>query len=529
MYSKILCIIKKYFIPFMACVYILIGMGIYKDYGISTDEPNERATMYINLNYMTTLLGKPMEGVPRLDEYVDRYYGIFLQMPTALFEVGSKGLDYIYSCRHLYTFGVCVIGYIAFFYLCKRLFNSNLLALLGTAMVALYPRFFAEQFYNIKDMVFVSVYMIAMWATYMLIESKFSWKNIIIFSFMSALATNVRIVGAVFIILLIGYMWIACILESVYATGHYNLTWKKTLIVSAAIVAAYFIFLVLMYPVAWENPVGTLIEIFTKFTNYDDWHGVIVFMGKVISKEEVPWYYVPVWMLISVPVWYLILFLISLFSIVKNIVRKKKEKSSFFEYQYLIWCILLVAVPFGAILIKNATLYNGWRHCYFLLPPLILLGIYGVDYIVKGKRRYYKIAVFSLITFGMVLQMGWICFNHPHEMVYFNSIGKMWASDFDRDYWNMVELQAYEYIMENDDGSHITIDSGGGMFFLNMLNDEEKARFERTENAMYYIETYRGKVGNEVSKEGYEEIHSITVDNFKVASIFKKKGSLQST
>lgn len=517
----------RYFVLFFLCIYILIGICIYRDYSVSTDEPNERRTMYINLNYMTTLLGKEPMEVEELHSYIDRYYGIFLQMPTALFEVGHKGLGYIYNCRHLYTFGICVIGYIAFLYLCKKIFNSNILALLGTAMVALYPRFFAEQFYNIKDMLFVAVYMLAMWATYMLIEHQFSWKGIILFSFMAALATNVRIVGIVFLILLIGYIWIACILEKVYAVDYYHLTYKRTLIISVATIAAYIIFLVLMYPVAWESPVRTMIEIFTKFSNYDDWNGTIVFMGNIISKEELPWYYIPVWMLVSIPVWYILLFLITGILAIFNIVSKIRERNFisklFFQYKYLVWCIALAAVPMGVILVKHATLYSGWRHCYFLIPPLVLFVLYGVDYIYKKGKKSFQRVVSLLIILGMTLQIGWICINHPHEMVYFNCIGKTWASEFDRDYWHMTERQAYEYIVANDDSEKITINSSGNLFFLNLLDDREKERVEKTEDAMYFIETYRGKVGNEVEIEGYEEIYSIVVDNFKVASIFKRK------
>ncbi len=518
----------KYFALFFLCIYILIGVFIYKDYSVSTDEPNERRTMYVNLNYITTLLGKESMEVEDLHSYIDRYYGIFLQMPTAAFEVGHKGLDYIYSCRHLYTFGVCVIGYIAFFYLCKKILNSNWLALLGVAMVALYPRFFAEQFYNIKDLLFVAVYMLAMCATYILIENKFSWKSIILFSFMSALATNVRIVGIVFLILLIGYLWIACILEKMQVMNDVHLTFKRAFLISIAIIVAYILFLVLMYPVAWERPIHTMAEIFTKFSNYDDWNGTIVFMGNIISKEELPWYYIPVWMLISIPVWYIILFLITgglfVFCAISKIGERNIISRLFSQYKYLVWCIALAAVPMGVILIKQATLYSGWRHCYFLVPPLVLFVLYGIDYIIRKGKKSLQAAVFLLIILGLTFQVRWICINHPYEMVYFNGVGKIWASKFDRDYWHMAECQAYQYIVENDDSEKITINSSGNLFFLNLLKNEERERVEKTEDAMYYIETYRGKIGNEVKIEGYEEIYSIFVDDFKIASIFKKRG-----
>lgn len=511
----------------LMCIYIIIGVSIVNDYSVSTDEPNERRTMYINLNYVMTLFGKEPMDVPELDSYIDKYYGIFLQMPTALFEAGHKGLQYIFHCRHLYTFGVCMIGCIVFYLLCKKIFASRLLALLGTAMIALYPRFFAEQFYNIKDMLFVAAYMLAMWATYIVVEGNFTLKKIIIFSFVSALATNVRIVGIVFVLLMFGYMWAGCILEKIYTVGYYKLTWKRTMLVSVAIMAFYLAFLVLMYPVAWESPIDTIVDIFTKFSNYDDWSGAIVFMGKIISKEELPWNYIPVWMLISIPIWYILLFfmtaILTVCKVLLKIRKKNKLVNLFFQYKYFVWCALLAIVPMVAVWVKHATLYSGWRHCYFLLPPLVLFILHGVDFIIKRANKGCRIAALTLIILGIAFQVRWICINHPYEMVYFNSIGKNWASDFDRDYWHMAELQAYEWIMENDDSDKITIDSTGTLFFLNLLNEEQRERVENVQEPMYFIETYRGKTGNEVKIEGYEEIHAIVVDNFKIASVFQKK------
>ncbi len=528
----------KCLILFMACLYLLAGAAVFRDYGVSTDEPNERRTMYINANYVLTLLGKESMDVPELDGYEDKYYGIFLQMPTAVFEIGSKGWNYIYTWRHLYTFGICVLGYIAFYFLCRKIFASDLTAFLGTAMIALYPRFFAEQFYNIKDMLFVAVYIFAMWGTCKVIESKFDWKWVVIFAFLSALATNVRIVGIIFVPLLTGYAWLVCLAErmnqteQVTASGESvsrELTTKRALIFSVLVFLLYFLFLVMMYPVAWAHPIRTMIEIFAKFSNYDDWTGAIVFMGKILSKEEVPWYYIPVWMLITVPIWYILLFLLTMGISFGKLVFKIKQRESWytllFQYKYFFWAVLLVLIPWGAIVVKHATLYSGWRHCYFLVPPLVLVVLYGVNHIMKRRGKGCKIPVFAFIALGLVIQINWIRINHPHEMVYFNGVGKNWAADFDRDYWHMAEGKAYDYILENDHSDRITVDSTGTRYPLNFLTEEQRQRFEITaEDPMYFIETYRGKLGNEIPLPGYNEIYSVTVDDFKIITVYKREG-----
>ena len=507
-------------------IYFLIGLCLFQDYSISTDEPFERSTMYINMNYIMTQLGRGSTDVPALETYEDKYYGMALQMPTVIFELGDRGFSFIYTCRHLYTFIICFIGYLAFFWLCKRIFNSNMLGLLGVTMIALYPRFFAEQFYNIKDLVFVSVFMIAMWATERLITNKFSWKWAIIFAVISAVATNVRIFGFIIMAFAIGYLWIACILERVYQTKVYDLTWKRALQISVTMLVLYMALWIILLPGAWENPIHSMIEMFTDFSDYD-WHGKIVFMGRVIEDNQLPWYYIPVWLLVSLPIWYIVCFWVSGGIAAGNavsLIKKKKNllPNMFFEHKFLTWCAALFLVPWLGIVAIDATTYNAWRHCYFLLPPIVLFILYGIDFVRKRGKKGYRIALSILMIIGIVSQVKWICVNHPHEMVYFNEIGRKYAAGFDRDYWHMAELQAYQYIVENDNSENITLDSSGDQLFLNMLDEESRERIEISDDPTYYIETYRGKVGNECEKEGYEEIYFIEVDHFKVASILKK-------
>lgn len=521
---------NKKIAPFLVClfflIYFVIGIFLFRDYGISTDEPFERTTMYININYITTLLGREPMDVDELATYEDKYYGMVMQMPTIIFEAGDKGMSYIYTGRHLYTFIVCFIGYLAFFDLCRRIFHSKALGILGTVMIAFYPRFFAEQFYNIKDMVFVAVFMVTMWVTERLITSKFSWQWVILFTIASAVASNARIFGFITMALVIGYIWIVCMLEKIYGNDFYHMTWKRALLLSIGMLAMYLVLWVVLLPGAWESPIQSLVEMFTDYSDYD-WNGDIVFGGSVISKEQLSWYYLPVWLLISVPVWYMICFCISGCIGIKDVIEKVKEKKNlllylFFEQRFLIWSIMLFVLPLFAIIVLKATIYSGWRHCYFILPPLVLAILYGVNSVAKRGKQWQKAVLGAVIIIGIASQLKWMVVNHPHEMVYFNEIGRKYAAGFDRDYWYLAEKQALEYIALNDESDNITVNSSGTLFSLYMLDEDLRNRIERAEEPTYYIETYRGKVGNEVEMAGYEEIYSIVVDDFRVATVLKK-------
>jgi len=508
-------------------LYLAVGLAVYDDYSVSTDEPYERQTMWVNINYISTLLGREPMDVQALSTYDDKYYGSVMQMPAVVLEMGKNSQADIYKVRHLYTFGICLVGYAAFFMLCRRLLKSNWLSLMGTAMLALFPRFFAEQFYNIKDLVFLAVFVTGMLVTVELIESRFSWKWMIVFAFISALATVTRMPGIILFFIVLGYMWLAFLLKNVCGDS-YELTWKKILPLTAGMTALFIFFFVLLLPGLWEAPVKNAVEFFVEFSDLTDGEGSLIFMGQDWNSIELPWYYIPVWLLITLPVWYLICFVLAFLAFVREIVTGIKNKKNVlsllvFEHKYWLWSILLAALPWAAMVIVGSTLYNAWRHCYFLLAPLLVFTLLGIRKLLEHKNRIMTAAVTGLAMVGLLTQIGWICVNHPFEMVYFNRVGREYAEYFDRDYWHLSELHAYRYIAEHDDSEKITIASSGSKLFRLALSGEELKRLEFSDDQPeYYIDTYRGVVGNSVEKSGYEEWYTIEVDGFKVVSVFKK-------
>ena len=60
-------------------IYFILGIFLVRDYGVSTDEPCEKTTMYVNLNYVLSKFGKEPMAVPDLDTYLDKYYGVVLK------------------------------------------------------------------------------------------------------------------------------------------------------------------------------------------------------------------------------------------------------------------------------------------------------------------------------------------------------------------------------------------------------------------------------------------------------------------
>lgn len=517
-------LLQKGFILLFFILLLVLGICLFRDYGISTDEPRERESTFLNLNYVLEMV-KNTPDRENFEDYSDKYYGVAMQVIPAVIEVLlGLGEPDVFLLRHLWTFLVCFVGYICFYLLCRKINLSRSLSLLGTVMICLYPRFFAEQFYNIKDMMFTAMVMISMFCTVMVIEKSYSVLWTAVFSIAAALTTNVRIVGAIFPVLLLCYIWMEYLLK-----GKESGKIFRALRVSLLIVALYLVTYILLMPSLWKSPFKGMVEVFLQFSNFDNWDGNIVFMGRVIKRADLPWYYIPVWLLISLPVWYWLLFLVAAGSFAVRLSRavkgrRKITKDMFFKNKYAIWAWAIAFLPWLAMVAVHSTLYNGWRHCYFLLPPLVLLALEGLNcQWLQGLRRKWAGKLFMVImVLGLINQVRWIIINHPYEMVYLNAVGKHYGADFDRDYWYLANVSLSRYILDHDDSEKITIKAGNSVF-LSILEKEEKARLVwEEENPTYYIESYRGKTGNCAELKGYEEYYAVIVDGYRIATVFKK-------
>jgi hypothetical protein len=140
---------------------LVLGLNIYRDYGISWDEPTQRVTGAVTVNYLAQKFNAPAfmaswnGSVPPMDMYLDRDYGVAFEAPAVALEQLFRLKDSrdIYMFRHLLTFLAFFAGVCAAYRLAYRRFLDCRIGLLSALFLVLTPRFFAESFYNSKDIV----------------------------------------------------------------------------------------------------------------------------------------------------------------------------------------------------------------------------------------------------------------------------------------------------------------------------------------------------------------------------------------
>jgi hypothetical protein len=526
---------QRFLIFLFFIIIFILGFNIYSDYGVHYDETVERYRGLVNIKYLsnlfnfTSISNLPLltAGVPNLETYKDGDHGPLFDIIAVAFELilGITVINEIYNFRHFLNFIFFWFGLIAFFLLIKQRFINNYYSLLGALLLLLSPRIFADAFYNSKDIVFLSLFTISLLAAIRYILNP-NWKTAIFLGFFSGLATDVRLLG-VFVPL--GVIFIIFLPVNF---RHLNL--PRIIISLIIFISSYIISTYLFWPWLWHDPIN---QIFNAFNNLSKFpvQPPKLYLGKSLQHGNIPWHYIPVWILITTPILYLIFGFYGLYNLFSKIYLKFFLLRSFtFSKSEIIDLFILgfFIVPIFIVIALKSTLYDGWRHMFFIYPPFIYFTIKGFSIFYKSIRISNKIKL-SLLFFcisNLIYTANWIRLSHPFQNAYFNLFaGINRTSNFDGDYWGLGIKSALLYLLNNesDDFIYLYVDGLINMELnLNVLNPYQRKRIvlvDSFEKSKYVITNFRNsqlnyKILNGISLTTF---HNIIVDNEPIISIYR--------
>src|SRR4030042_3573927 len=157
---------KKIIIFAFFLVFLLIGLNIFKDYGVHYDEYNNQNFGNNLLKFCSNFIFKGSSKLIIFKQNHDWVHGpafeIFLAFIQNKVLKLNDSRDIIFV-RHLCTFLLFYIGAWFFYLLCKLHLKSWKAALLGSLLLILSPRIFADSFYNTVDIPFLVFYIISIY------------------------------------------------------------------------------------------------------------------------------------------------------------------------------------------------------------------------------------------------------------------------------------------------------------------------------------------------------------------------------
>jgi hypothetical protein len=443
-------------------VLVSIGTSQFRSYGISYDEPAMRMHGIANAKYIADIVAPNLsnrlasnplyKSVPGFAE-VDQNG---LTHPV-FFELGLIFIEYqfgltddkknLWEFRHLATFIFCSLGLVVFFIFLYWRFRKIYLAYLGVSLVIFSPRIFADMFYNNKDAVFMTTYLVAGALSIIYIVKKNN-TFLVTSAMTTGLSVATRQVGIVPAIL----VWFSILFLFSDATIPSRI--KKLLLHSSLTLAST----VLFQPYYWGDPIPRLLESFLRATSFPH-EGCTLTLGTCLQNSSLPWFYLPLWITVTTPIIFLFTFVFGISRLHLDFFEKKRNQmvmSSFMKIDFLV--LALVFLPLLIAVISTTTLYNGWRHFYFIYPFLIY---FGVRFFLSSSRIHIQrlqLVVSILVVFTFASTAIWMYTNRPLQNLYFNQLaGVELETKWELDYWCLSNRQALEWILSTDRRKQISI------------------------------------------------------------------------
>lgn len=485
-----------------------------RDYGISWDEPISRTNGFLTYNYI-------VDGDRRLFTHIERLHGTAFEFPLLAVEAALNVRESrdIYITRHIITFLFFYVSVLVFAWMLHRTFRSPILTCLGCMALVISPRIFADSFYNSKDIPLLSLGI--WWAAAtreFLISGRKRWA--VLGAFAAGLATDVRVVGLVF-------PAITAVAFSIRLWLHRPIQRKWG--ISGVISITVLLFTILIFwPFLWENPVPRFLEAIQQAGAFP-WEGNVLYLGKYIKASELPWHYPYVWILLTTPISYLVLAVVGCIVVCTRYILAGKPT---WHHNLLgVLAVGWVGIPLVLVSFGNAVLYDGWRHLYFIYPGILILTVYGMEYLNihtvshPSAKPWTRIAV-VLVVLDMVLVLGFMIRHHPHQQVYFNLLSggmKQAKQNFEGDYWGLSFKQGLEYVLQHDPSRQIKIISvNGPPNPEDILPAVEKHRIQIVKDirqADYMFTVFRGY--NYAQPERIRPDYTISVDGAEIFGLYK--------
>ncbi len=413
----------------------VLAIVIFRDYGISNDEEVQHRYGELIIDYYASGFR---------DTALFNYKNLYLY--GGLFDIVAVLLDKLlpfdtFLIRHFMSAMTGVAGIVAT-WATARLIAGPRAGLIAALCLAICGPYFGGMFNHTKDVPFAAT-MIG--ALYFLLRAardfpRPHWRHVIGFGLMLGAALGLRAMG----LLLIGYAGLLVIVAAPWSdrdlNGMARYFGAMTLRLMPAFVLGYLI-MIASWPWASLEPLNPLRAIFS-FAHFHYEIRTIV-AGEVYRMADVPWWYVPFYLLVKLPVVLFVGALCALGVLIRSIgsdrigrlPRKQIEVAAVaFVVMFPVFCEASLQGP----------AFTGMRHFMFVVPPLAVLAGVGFDAMLRAlsPRRWLTASAACALSVALVWNAVTLVRLHPYEYLFYNAlVGGLdgAARRYEMDYWvNMM-------------------------------------------------------------------------------------------
>lgn len=403
----------------------------FRGYGIGADEWNTSRYGQTSLDWYLSL-GADRSSFTYFDLH---YYGAWIHALIALLErlLPSPPMD----IRHGVGMGLGLVCLAGTWRLGRKLGGpwAGLAALL---VLALTPYFWGQMAFLPVDTPFAATMTWALLAGLRYVEELPRPRLIstLLLAAAAGLAAGVR-VGAIPILIMelavavVAFAWARRLSPRIFIG---RMAWQVPLV--GAIV---WMLMLACWPWAATSPIANPVDALTHFgklpINFE-----FPFWGETVRTTDLPWTYVPGYLLAKLPLLFVAALLVAPLPIFMSR-RASEARRDFVPAATVVACAAVM--PIAVAILTHATLYDGIRHFLFTLAPLAALAGFTL----------VRFAAFRPAGRGIVIALGLVAAAdslatearlYPYEYIWFNELAggvRGAVGRFEQDYWASAESE----------------------------------------------------------------------------------------
>ncbi|MBT3602222.1 MAG: tetratricopeptide repeat protein [Candidatus Latescibacteria bacterium] len=498
--------------------YGIIVLLTFSEYGITTDEP-------LHVTY---------------GEHIAQWYGSLFRDHTVFtasnlwlyggfFDTVIYVLKHVvpmdvYELRHLMCALLGVLGVLGA-YKIGALIGGPRAGFLAALFLILTPRYYGHVFNNTKDIPFAVGYL---WSLYYLVRSvgalphlsrDLLWKLGVVlgltFGIRSSAALLVCYLGLFF-----GLRYL-----QVWRFDDVNIArdWRRQILRILGVGVVTYVTVFPFFPYLHLHPVTGVWDSLTAFSKFPEVH-YNFFEGQYIASNMLPWYYIPKWLLMTVPEFVMVGLVVGLVCLVVNKTSDWIQAGRTLQIGLLVFAGLFPIV-FGVV--SHTPLLNGIRHLTFVVPPLVIVSALSVSEGIRILRQVWVLRITGVVVGGAMLSVLFdMVTMHPNQYMYFNRLfggGLAEAATlYDTDYWNHTYKQGVQWLEENVAPETNASKPVVGSLYKNVVYMIDSTRFGFTREKLHHAHFYLGNAWFDAHKAvPGEVVHTIDVQGVPLLYVIR--------
>lgn len=415
----------------LIAIVAVTALWTLKDYAISNDEG-------VQHHYGELILAYYASGFR--DQSIFTFQNLYLY--GGLFDIVAVALTYLvpidpYDLRHI----LCVltgIGGIGAAAATARLIAGPRAGLIAATSLTVCGAWYGTMFNHTKDIPFAAA---MMGASLLLIRIARQLpspraRDIAAFGLLAGIALGMRVLG----LLVLTYMGFAiAIYLPLAGPGDGRTRWRfaiESFLRTLPALAVAYIIMILAWPWAALAPLNPIRGLFA----FSEFHYDIrtILAGRVYDMADVPRLYVPIYLLIRVPL--LILFGAAL-AMISALSPRRATASPQLQRRDISLLSMTVIFPLACQVIGHGPAFTGLRHFLFVVPPLAALAGIGLDKALTAlaaRGRLFVSGGLAFVTACFLWNAATLVRLHPDEYLFYNAaVGGLAGASrrYDLDYW----------------------------------------------------------------------------------------------